>query len=46
MAIYLDTGNLDEIKRYHEMGIIRCYFYPETEENLQFFMTELDGYLN
>ena len=23
MAIFLDTGNMDEIKKYHEMGIIR-----------------------
>ena len=23
MAIFLDTGNLEEIKKYHEMGIIR-----------------------
>tara|TARA_B100000315_G_scaffold259215_1_gene314255 strand:- start:1041 stop:1721 length:681 start_codon:yes stop_codon:yes gene_type:complete len=23
MAIFLDTGNIDEIKKYHEMGIIR-----------------------
>jgi len=23
MAIFLDTGNFDEIKKYHEMGIIR-----------------------
>ena len=23
MAIFLDTGNVDEIKKYHEMGIIR-----------------------
>ena len=23
MAIFLDTGNIDEIKIYHKMGIIR-----------------------
>ena len=23
MAIFLDTGNLEEIKTYHKMGIIR-----------------------
>ena len=23
MSIFLDTGNLDEIKKFHRMGIIR-----------------------